>query len=65
VPILFGGDHWKELDQWGVTGVPWLFLIDATGRVLDRAIGTQPSLALLERVEASPADRASAPAVAP
>jgi thiol-disulfide isomerase/thioredoxin len=64
-PVLFGGDHWDELDHWGVTGVPWLFLIDATGRVLDRAIGTRPGLALLQRVEASPADRDSTPAVAP
>ncbi len=51
-PILFEGDHLSAFDEWGVTGVPWMLVIDSTGRVLDHGLGTQPGLDLLRRVEA-------------
>jgi hypothetical protein len=65
VPILFEGDHLSALDEWGVTGVPWLFVVDSTGRVLDRGLGTEPGLALLRRIEADPARQWHPSPVAP
>jgi hypothetical protein len=42
-----------------------LLVIDSEGRVLERALGTQPGLALLRRVEADSAVREWARPVAP
>jgi hypothetical protein len=65
VPILFDGRNLRGLQEWGVTGVPWVFVIDSRGRVLERSIGEESDWALLRRVEADPDDRRYSSAVAP
>jgi hypothetical protein len=65
-PILFDGGFLRALhDEWGAPGIPWLLVVDSAGRVLERALGTEPGLALLRRVEADSAVHERTPAVAP